>query len=177
MNDESRRIAPAGDEYLDLVDTDDEVIGYMLRSQVYAEGLSNFRVVNAFIVNREGKIWIPRRTSNKRVFPLCLDMSMGGHVESGETYEQAFRRETSEELNIDIDQISWRALGLVTPHEHGISAFSMVYEMRLDEVPHFNPDDYLEYFWLSPQELLDQLRAGEKSKDDLPRLVKIFYRV
>ncbi len=177
MNNESRSVAPAGDEYLDLVDADDEVIGCMLRSQVYAEGLSNFRVVNAFIVNREGKIWIPRRTANKRVFPLCLDMSMGGHVESGETYEQAFRRETREELNIDVEQISWKVLGLVTPHKHGTSAFSMVYEMRMEEVPNFNRGDYLEYFWLSPKELLDRLTAGEKSKDDLSRLVNIFYPV
>ena len=66
------------DEYLDLVNEKDEVIGKKLRSEVYAEGLSNFRVVNAFLVNSEGKLWLPRRGAHKRIFPLCLDMSMGG---------------------------------------------------------------------------------------------------
>lgn len=65
-----------------------------------AKGLSNFRVVNAFLVNPEGKLWIPKRTSDKRIFPDCLDVSMGGHVESGESYEQALERELAEELNI-----------------------------------------------------------------------------
>jgi len=74
------------DEYLDLVDLQDSVIGRKLRSEVYAEHLSNFRVVNAFVLNSKGELWIPRRTADKRIFPLCLDMSVGGHVESGESY-------------------------------------------------------------------------------------------
>lgn len=66
------------DEYLDLVDPDDKVIGRKKRSEIYAEHNTNFRVVNLFIVNSKGEIWFPRRTEHKRIFPLCLDMSMGG---------------------------------------------------------------------------------------------------
>lgn len=65
------------DEYLNLVDENDNVIGKKKRSEVYAEHLSNFRVVNVFVVNLKGEIWIPRRGPNKRIFPLCLDMNMG----------------------------------------------------------------------------------------------------
>ena len=39
-------------------------------------------------------------------------MSMGGHVESGETYEEAFKRELDEELNMKADEISWQQLGI-----------------------------------------------------------------
>lgn len=42
-------------------------------------------------------------------------MSMGGHVESGETYEQTLKRETQEELNINTDQAQVRLLGHLTP--------------------------------------------------------------
>jgi len=44
------------DEYLDLVNENDEVIGRKLRSEIYAEHLSNFRVVNAFVVNSKGEL-------------------------------------------------------------------------------------------------------------------------
>ena len=105
------------DEYLDLVDENDNVVGKKKRSEVYAENLSNFRVVNAFVVNSKGEIWIPRRAENKRIFPLCLDMSMGGHVESGETYEKMLKRETQEELNIDTDKAQVRLLGHLSPQK------------------------------------------------------------
>ena len=77
------------DEMLDLVDENDCVIGTARRSEVYAKELRNIRVVNAFVINSKGELWIPRRTAHKRSYPSCLDMSMGGHVESGETYEEA----------------------------------------------------------------------------------------
>lgn len=163
------------DEYLDLVNEKDEVIGKKLRSEVYAEGLSNFRVVNTFLVNSEGKLWLPRRSAHKRIFPLCLDMSMGGHVESGETYDYSFKRELSEELNIDADKTSWTLLDHLTPQKDKVSAYMNVYQIRTDEVPNFNPDDFTEYFWLSPEELFDRIERGEKTKGDLPILVKTFY--
>ncbi len=86
------------EEYLDLVDENDVVIGREKRSVVHKKRLNNFRVINVFIVNDEGKLWIPRRTAEKVNNPLALDMSVGGHVESGSTYEETFARETKEEL-------------------------------------------------------------------------------
>ena len=163
------------DEYLDLVNKQDEVIGKKLRSEVYAEGLSNFRVVNAFIVNSEGKLWLPRRGAHKRIFPLCLDMSMGGHVESGETYDRSFMRETSEELNIDTNTTPWKILGHLTPHNDNVAAFMNVYEIQSNKAPNYNPNDYIEFSWLTPQELFKKIEEGEKVKSDLPKLVKIFY--
>ncbi len=162
------------DENLDLVNENDEVIATMPRSEVYAARLSNFRVINAFIRNQEGKLWIPRRTEHKRIFPSCLDVSVGGHVEAGETYLQAFARETKEELNIDIAAVKWNSLGKLTPKQ-GLSAFMEVYEIQSDESPAFNTNDFTEFYWLTPQEVLDRLANGDKSKGDLPGLIQAFY--
>jgi isopentenyldiphosphate isomerase len=163
------------DEYLDLVDENDVVVGKELRSEVYAQGLNNFRVVNAFLINHEGKIWIPRRSAHKRIFPLCLDMSMGGHVESGETYDEAFKRELMEELNIDADKNEWKLLAHLTPRGDGVSAFMNVYELQSADNPRYNPEDFIEYFWLTPEELFKKIKEGEKTKGDLPILVNKFY--
>lgn len=164
------------DEYLDLVDTQDNVIGKKLRRDVYTENLSNFRVINAFVVNSKGEIWIPRRTADKRIFPLCLDMSVGGHVESGETYDDTFRRETAEELNIDISKVEYRLLDKLTPESDGVSAHMQVYEILLDEAPEYNPADFVEYYWLTPEDALKRINEGEKAKEDLPILIKKFYK-
>ena len=163
------------DEYLDLVNALDEVIGKKLRSEIYSEGLANFRVVNAFLVNSKGQLWIPRRSPNKRLFPRALDMSMGGHVESGEQYEQAFKRELAEELRIDADKIDWKLLGYLTPQVDSVSAFMKVYEISTDVTPQYNHHDFTESFWLFPAELIQRIEAGESAKSDLRILVQKFY--
>lgn len=132
-------------------------------------------MINAFVRNSKGELWIPRRASNKRIFPLHLDMSVGGHVESGETYEEAFKHELKEELNLDVGKVKLKFLGKLTPHQNKVSAFMKVYEIQLEKTPRYNKKDFVEGFWLKPKELLKRLKKGDKSKDDLPKLVRIFY--
>ncbi|HEX3099695.1 MAG TPA: NUDIX domain-containing protein [Patescibacteria group bacterium] len=163
------------DEDLDLVDENDNVIGKKKRSEVYAENLTNYRVINAFVINAAGRIWIPRRAVNKRIFPSCLDMSVGGHVESGEDYDTALKRETFEELNIDLNITPYTLLGHLSPQEHQVSANMNVYEIKMDETPDYNREDFTEYFWLTPAELFQKIAQGNKTKDDLPVLIKSFY--
>ncbi len=163
------------DEILDLVDKNDRVIGSLERSKVYAAGMHNFRAINAFIVNQQGQLWIPRRTAQKRVCPLALDFSVSGCVSSGETYDQAFTRELQEELNLTLTDISYQKLGALTPHEHGTCVFMHVYQIAYDQVPNYNKTDFFEYSWLHPEELLEKIAQGEKSKQDIPIVLKYFF--
>lgn len=163
------------EEILDLVNENDEVIEQKGRTEVHANQLTNYRVINCFIKNSEGKLWIPRRQSNKRLFPDCLDVSCGGHVSSGETYEEAFQKEMMEELVINTSATPYIELGVCTPHQDGTSAFMHVYEIESDTAPDYNPEDFTSYEWLSPLEILTKLESGDKSKDDLPRLIRKFY--
>ncbi|MCD0168258.1 NUDIX domain-containing protein [Deinococcus sp. 23YEL01] len=167
--------AEAQQEWLDLVNDHDEVIGAVTREDAYARGLT-FRVINAFLINRAGQLWIPRRTAHKRLFPGCLDMSVGGHVERGETYEQAFRRETQEELNLNMDDLPWQQIASFGPRD-GLSAFMHVYELRRDDPPAFNPDDFSSAQWLTPPELIRRIEQGDPAKGDLKRLVQLCYGV
>ena len=163
------------DEYLDLVNDSDQVIGKKKRSEVYMENLSNFRVVNAFIFNSKGELWLPRRTAEKKLFPLCLDMSIGGHVESGESYENALLREAKEELNINLIPSQFRLLGHLSPFVHQVSSFMNVYEIKMDNIPNYNHNDFIDYMLLTPKELVERIDKGELAKSDLIKLIKIFY--
>ncbi len=163
------------DELMDVVDRHNNVIGQKKRSELYAEDSPNCRAINAFLVNARGQIWIPRRTAHKRLFPLHLDMSCGGHVRSGESYEDALKREVAEELNLDIEHVPWRLLGHLTPYDDGVSMFMKVYEIQDDETPRWNSDDFVEASWLWPREIRDRVRNGERVKGDLPLLMEKFY--
>jgi isopentenyl-diphosphate delta-isomerase len=163
------------DELMDVVDRHDNIIGQKKRSELYAEDSPNCRAINAFLVNVRGQIWIPHRTAHKQLFLLHLDMSCGGHVRSGESYEDALKREVEEELNLDIEQVPWRLLGHLTPYDDGVSMFMKVYEIQNDEAPPWNLDDFVESYWLWPWEIMDRVRNGEHVKGDLPLLVEKFY--
>ena len=163
------------DELLDLVDNDDNVIGKKLRSEVYEKNMSNFRVINAFIKNSDGKILITRRAGTKKLFPLCLDASVGGHVKSGENYEQALKRELLEELQMPLKKVRCRLLGHLNPYKDHVSAFMNVYEIRLDETPSFNEEEIIDAYWLYPKEIIKMLKYNEKAKSDLIILIQRYY--
>ncbi len=168
-------MTPETEEILDLVNENDEVIGTISRSEMYAQQLHTIRVVNCFIKNSEGKLWIPRRTPTKKSFPSALDFSVGGHVSSGETYEEAFKKEAWEELAIDITKTNYKIVGTMNPHTDAVGAFMTVYEIESDIVPEYNHEDFTEYFWLTPEEILTKLENGDTSKSDLPPVLKKYY--
>lgn len=159
------------DELLDVVNENDQVIHQKYRSEIYAAGASNFRVINAFIMNDEGLLWIPRRSPEKKLFPLCLDASVGGHVKAGETYQQAFNRELREELNLDYSQVSHSRVASLNPHKNNVSAHMHVYVINYNETPEYNTDDFVSSIWITISELQKIINEGDQTKGDLPALI------
>lgn len=159
------------DELLDIVNEYDQVIGQKCRSEVYNQKLSSFRVINAFLINDQNQLLIPRRTKHKKLFPSCLDVSVGGHVTAGETYQQAFERELKEELNLNLVECDYTMIGKLTPHEHIVSAFMHFYVIKSSIMPDYNKDDFESACWMSIQELQEKIKQGEPSKGDLPILI------
>ena len=114
---------------------------------------------------------------NKKNNPHCLDGSAVGIVSSGETYEQSMIREVAEELNLDVVDMSYRSLGKLSPKQHGTISFVQVYELQVpnDFIIDYNKNDFSEFYWLSPQEILQKFDEGEKMRNTLAVIVRYFY--
>lgn len=162
------------EEILDLVNENDEVIGQMPRSEVYAKDLKNIRAVHCFIKNSGGKIWIPVRSKNKKSFPLAFDISCSGCVSSGEDYLCSFKRELSEELNMDLENFKYKVLGKCSPKD-GLYSFQTVYEIESDATPNYNKDDFDGYEWLYPEEIIKKIEEGMSAKGGMDIIIKKFY--
>lgn len=63
------------------------------------------QTVHLWVICKEGII-IQQRAANKKTHPLLWDVSVAGHVQYGESIEDALAREANEELGIMIDPAS-----------------------------------------------------------------------
>jgi isopentenyldiphosphate isomerase len=90
------------DEYLDIINDDNEVIGRELKSIVHQMGLKH-RVSAILLFDLEGKYMLPT-ASDKKVEAGGLFHSSAGHIPSGETYLQAAQREMQEELSLTVGE-------------------------------------------------------------------------
>ncbi len=164
------------DELLDIVDKQDKVITSKWRSEIYLDRQQYIiRSVWLFLKNSQGQLWIPRRTAHKELNPLALDGSAVGHVGAGESYEAAIIRETQEELNIDLIQTNFEEIGYIGPQLQEFKAFVKIFELQTNEVPSYNSHDFVEYFWLTPNEIIERIKAGDKAKSYLPKIIKKLY--
>lgn len=87
-------------DWVPLVDDEGNITGKATRKAVHSGPGMLHPVVHLQIYNSKKEIYLQKRAQNKDVEPGKWDSAVGGHVDLGETIEQALIRETSEELNI-----------------------------------------------------------------------------
>lgn len=86
-------------ELLDIIDKNDHVIGQAAKEDIYAKKLRH-RIVHVLVFDDSGKMLLQQRGRNSNFLPLGWSTSVGGHVISGESYEEAAMREAKEEIGI-----------------------------------------------------------------------------
>lgn len=89
------------DEWFPVVNEDGKVIGKAPRS-VCHDGKSKLLhpVVHLHLFNKQGKIFLQKRSVKKDIQPGKWDTSVGGHIAPGETIDDALSREVSEEIGL-----------------------------------------------------------------------------
>lgn len=91
--------AQSGAEMFDVVNEDDQVVERQPRDFVHVNNLRH-RAIHIVISNEAGEIFLQKRSMWKDRNPGLWDSSAAGHVDAGESYDEAARRELGEELNI-----------------------------------------------------------------------------
>jgi len=88
-------------EYLDVVDEEDKVIGKATRAECHATGKIH-RGVHILVFNSKGELFVGIRSMNKDLYPGAYG-DVAGHIDAGENYEGAAKREMQEEIGIECD--------------------------------------------------------------------------
>jgi len=88
------------DEVLSVCDLADNEIGFMLR-RLRVNSLVINRCSSVILMTPSSSFYVQRRKTTKSWCPGYWDLTFGGMVRYGESYEENAEREVKEELNID----------------------------------------------------------------------------
>ncbi len=117
-------------EILDIVDDNNQVTGKADRKEIYDKNLPH-RIVHVLVFNSSGEMLVQLSSRQKSFRPNYWGTSAGGHVMSGESYEQAATRELKEEIGVE---------GKLEPfceelyvHEGKLKKFIKVFRTVIDE--------------------------------------------
>lgn len=115
------------------------------------------------IIAKNGKIFIARRAAHKEAFPGLFEL-IGGHVEKGETFEDAVVRETKEEIGLDIEVVTIiDAFNYVAEDEYKAEVIYLCRQVGPDQEPVLDPDDHSEGLWIGPDEIDKMERENEET--------------
>jgi len=84
----------------DIVNEQDEIVGQATKKEVVTKRLI-CRVAFIMLVNQDDELLLHQRSANKKSYPLYWSGAAAGHLISGETYEEAAKREMKEEIGVE----------------------------------------------------------------------------
>ncbi len=87
-------------ELFPIVDPDGNVLGSIRRGDAHDGRKVLHPVVHLHLFNSRGELYLQRRPQWKDIQPGKWDTACGGHIDYGETPEEALEREVREELGV-----------------------------------------------------------------------------
>ncbi len=117
---------------------------------------------------REGRILMAHRHPQRRWYPDCWDL-VGGHIEPGESPEQAVIRECGEELGIRIFDPQPIQMAFTDP---GIEMHAFVVEHWEGEPVNAAPDEHDQLRWFKRAELAHLKLADPASLPDILKAIE-----
>ena len=88
------------EEWFPLVNEMGETIGKATRKECHSGSKQLHPGIHLHIFNDTGELYLQKRSMTKDIQPGKWDTAVGGHIDYGETVEEALRREVREELGI-----------------------------------------------------------------------------
>jgi len=158
-------------EILDIVNDDNEIVGSASYDEIYSKRL-NHRIVHVLVFNSNGEVFLQRLSASKKFCPGHWGTSAGGHVKSGESYEQAAERELKEELGVSLklDQIHESAYD-----HYKMRKFLQVFRAVSEGPFILDQNESSEGKWFSINDLRDMVKKHELIHPELAHIIEKLY--
>ncbi len=155
------------EELVDVVDEHDRVVTQATRREVRQRNLRH-RSAYILVFNAHGQIFVHQRTFTKDIFPGHWDVTVGGVVAAGESYDAAAAREAREELGAD--NLRLRRLFPMRYEDPGNRVCGMVYSCMSEADFTLQDTEILRGEWMDLDVLLERTQRDPFCPDGLEAL-------
>ncbi len=165
---------------IQIVDENDKPISAMSIKEAHEKSATH-RIVRVMVENpKNKKILLQKRSTQMDTWPDCWDNSAAGHVDAGEDYFTAAKRELREEIGIQTEKLE--ELGsYYSEDDRGdgiiVKRFNKVYRL-FSEVDNFNIDksEVSEVHWFTLEEIKSLLNNNVSVvTDGMQAVIKKYY--
>ncbi len=125
---------------IQIVDGADTPVGESSIADVRLQG-SWHRIVRIIVEDKQGMMLLQKRAPTMHDFPNCWDSASAGHVDAGESYEEAARRELFEEIGLryvnDLHEVDYQKIARTVGDEI-INRFEKIYKIVIEHTDNFS---------------------------------------
>jgi isopentenyldiphosphate isomerase len=145
------------------VDENDNEIGVAMLPEVWQKGLYH-RIVAVFVFDDRGRMLLQLRGPDVKAYPNHWDQAAGGHVDEGQSYQDAAMNELAEELGLE--GITLAVMGTHRTNdkdgERIVNQFERVYKAEIHHDTTLKPElsELTELRWFTSEEF-KQLRTDQ----------------
>lgn len=162
-----------GKEVISLANEEDYPMDAIIRGEPLPQGRCPM-IATVFLFNSKGNIILQKNALAKRVDAGKWSYSAAGHVDAGETYEQAALRELKEEMGIEAKKITFIAKDCRLKDGQP-SSFHHVFKVVLDDVITPDPSEVAEVREFTISELKQEITNHPENFKDI--FAKIFMKL
>lgn len=153
-------------ELIDIVDENGNFTGEVLEKEIAHDRNLLHNEIACFVINSNNEILLQKRSMNKRFNPgkwgLCA-----GHVDSGESLEDATIREIKEEIGLDVtvDELhtfTEREINIKEKNSHIAYFYYLVTDKKADEFV-IQEEELSEVKWFNVDYLIELVEKEDTS--------------